>query len=759
MRRTRWLILAAICFIAFTVGFTYLASMERARREAPNPPKPLKEGIEGTAEGWHYSHSEGGCPVFEARAKRFEQVSAPATFQLQDVALQLFRDCGKSADQVKSAKAQFDVDSGVMFSDGEVEITTGVATEGAPSGRLVNIISSGVRFDTKTGKATTDREAHFTFDQGEGKAVGADYDPNTRELHLRSQVDLLWRGKNPKAQPMRIETQDAMYYERGGNVLLSPWAKLTRDTLHMESADKTNVTLKEGVIRLVVAEKATGVQNEPERKLEYGADSLIMNMDEHGQIIQIEARHNARLVSTTKDARTQVDAETAVLAFAPQEHESELTNALADGKAVVESKPVVKSGVQTPDTRVLRSDKIALKMRTGGKDLENVETSTPGTLEFIPNRPGQPHRVVNGDRMWIAYGPNNVLQSFRTTDARTRTENPPSNPSEKRPPVITSSKELTAAFDPKTQQMTSLQQTTDFSYEEGDRKARSEKASLDQTNDRMTLTGSARVTDPAGTTAADQIMMDRKAGVTVAEGHVNSTRIPDKKDQGDNPSMLSGDDPMQAKARKMTTSDDNRKIRYEGNAVAWQGANRVEADRIDFDRDADSMTAVGNVISQFVDKSQQQQKDGKPAPKQPPPPIFTVVRAPYMVYTDDNRVAYYTGGAVLNRPNLVVKAREIKAFLKDSSSDGDSSLEKAFADGAVMIDQSTPARKRIGTSEHAEYYAADAKIILTGGQPQFQDSLKGTTKGRELTYFTNDDRLLVNGVESQRAESVIRRKK
>ena len=757
MRRTRWLILAAICFIAVTVGIAYFAGVERARRESPPPPKPLRDGIEGTAEGWHYSHSEGGCPVFEARAKRFEQVAEPVTFQLQDVALQLFRDCGKTADQVKSAKAQFDVDSGVMFSDGEVEITTGVpASEGAPAGRLVKIVSSGVRFETKTGKASTDREAHFSFDQGEGKSVGADYDPTTRELHLKSQVELLWRGRDPKAQPMRVQTQNAMYYERGGNILLSPWAKLDKGPLHMESADKTNVTLKEGVIRLVIAEKATGARDEPERKLEYGADSLIMNMDEHGEVTQIEARHNARLVSTTKDARTQVNSESAVLAFTPHEHDSELTDALADGHAVVESKPVLKPGAQAPDTRVLRSDKVALKMRPGGKELNSIETETPGTLEFIPNRPGQPHRTVNGDHMWIAYGPNNALQSFRTTNARTRTETPPGKPGEKRPPVITSSKELVASFDPKTQQMTTLQQTSDFSYEEGERRARAEKATLDQTSDLMTLTGSARVTDPSGVTSGDRIVMDRKAGVTVAEGHVNSTRIPDKKDQSGSPAMLSGDEPMQARARKMTSSDQNRKIRYEGSAVAWQGANRVEADRIDFDRDADSMTATGSVVSQFVDKAQKD-KEGTPVPKEKQSPVFTVVRAPSMVYTDDNRVAHYTGGAMLNRPNLVVKAREIKAFLKDS--DSDSSLDKAFADGEVTIDQSTPARKRIGASEHAEYYAADQKIIMTGGQPQFEDSLKGNTHGRELTYFADNDRLLVNGVESQRAESVIRRKK
>ena len=36
----------------------------------------------------------------------------------------------------------------------------------------------------------------------------------------------------------------------------------------------------------------------------------------------------------------------------------------------------------------------------------------------------------------------------------------------------------------------------------------------------------------------------------------------------------------------MKTSDQNTKIHYDGQAVAWQGANRIWADTIDIDREA-----------------------------------------------------------------------------------------------------------------------------------------------------------------------------
>jgi lipopolysaccharide export system protein LptA len=136
--------------------------------------------------------------------------------------------------------------------------------------------------------------------------------------------------------------------------------------------------------------------------------------------------------------------------------------------------------------------------------------------------------------------------------------------------------------------------------------------------------------------------------------------------------------------------------------------------------------------------------------------VLTVVHAGHLVYTDQNRLADYTGGALLNRPTLQVKARELRAFLAEANAD--SRLEKAFAEGAVEMVQTGANRTRTGTADHGEYYPDEQKVILREGKPQLVDSLKGTTHGAELTYFANDDRLLVNGSAEQPAKSRIRRK-
>jgi lipopolysaccharide export system protein LptA len=109
----------------------------------------------------------------------------------------------------------------------------------------------------------------------------------------------------------------------------------------------------------------------------------------------------------------------------------------------------------------------------------------------------------------------------------------------------------------------------------------------------------------------------------------------------------------------------------------------------------------------------------------------------------------------LTRGETVVTAREIRVFLKQGE---ESSVDRAVADGAVKIVQTTPQRTRTGVSEHAEYYTADGRTVLNGGTPELVDSIEGTTRGRQLTYFANNDRLLVEGGQGQAVESKLLRK-
>ncbi len=775
MRLSRWLILAALLAIVVFVLQTYIKRQQALAHETPAAPRPLETGINGRASDWVYTQSDGERPRVTVRAKSFRQVKAPSVMELEGMELQLFHQQSDQFDLVRSAKAQFDIAAKTLYADGVVDITmarpaagkpTTVPTLGSdseeeenPGGRIVKIHTSGVRFASDTGKASTDRRADFEFEQGNGSAEGVDYDPTSRELHLRSAVELHWMGKGKNSKPMLIEAGEAYYREMESKVFLLPWSKLTRDTLHMEGTTSV-ITLDKGVIKEALAVAAHGVQDDPGRKVEFAADSLLLTFGDDMAIQEIKGQHNGKLVSTAATMRTTVTGEIIDLQFDPATHESTLTHALAMQKAVAEAQPLPQPGQLLAETRVLRSEVIHLNMRAGGKDIDTVETDGAGMVDFLPNRPGQPKRFMQGDRIWITYGPDNRIQSFRAINASTRTEKPGTPVP---PPMLTQSKELLASFDPKTSELTRLEQKRDFRYEEGGRRATADRATLEQAKDVITLEGSARISDPTGTAAADRLVLNQKTGDFVADGRVATTRLPDQKPSSSS-SLLSDAELMQGRAQHMTSAEKNQKLHYEGNAVVWQGVNRVEADRIDIDRTRQVFEAHGNVVSQFADKAANKtsadKTDGDKTEAAKPAaaaaPVFTVVRAPDLIYSDATRIADYQGGAAMVRPGLVVNGKELKAYMNER--DADTSLNHAFAEGAVKIVSTADKRTRTGTGEHGEYYAAERKVILNGGDSLLVDSLKGLTRGKQLTWWSNNDRLLVNGAENRPADTLYLKK-
>jgi lipopolysaccharide export system protein LptA len=760
MRFSRWLILIAILTIVAYVSQSYLKRKRVLAEEAPAPPAPLGTGIEGRANDWVYTQSDGEHPRVTVRARSFRQIKAPSVMELDGVELQLFHKEGGQFDLVKSASAQFDMAAKTLYSEGVVEINMGKGVSSEGGGRILKIHSSGVRFASDTGKASTDRMATFEFDQGGGSAEGVDYDPQTRELHLRGHVAMDWKGKNPDAKPMHIEAGEAFYREAEQNVSLLPWSKLTRDTLRMEGGASL-VKLDKGIIKQADSQAAHGVQDQPGRKVEFGADRLIMQFGDGMVVKNIKGEHNGKLISTANATRTTVTGDQLDLDFDPMAKESTLLRAVASGKSMAEAQPLAREGQLLPETRILRSEIIHLTMRPGGRDIDKVLADGAGTVDFLPNRTGQPKRNVKGDHMEFIYGSENRLQHFGANNAFTRTEHP-DQPSA--PPLLTQSKEIGANFDPKTGDLAMLAQKGDFHYQEGVRQATANLAILDPATDLMTLDGAARAWDPTGSASADRLVMNQKTGDFAADGHVATTHVPDNKDSSGagSTAMLSNAEVMQGRAQHMTSAQKNRKLHYEGNAVVWQGANRVEAERIDIDRAAQMFEAHGKVVSQFIDKSSDKdsEKDkDKASPSKTAktgPAIFTVVRAPDLQYSGETRIAHYQGGAAMVRPGLTVTGKELKAYLNDS--DSDSSLDKALADGAVKIVSTADKRTRTGTSEHAEYYTTEQKVILNTGEPLLVDSLKGQTRGKQLTWWANNDRLLVNGVEDRHVDSLLRKK-
>jgi lipopolysaccharide export system protein LptA len=751
MRRLRRLLLVAISVVLAVVAVTYSWRKAALDRLAPVASPPLPLHIQAEGRDWVYTHHEGDRPRVEVRAARMRQIDRPAELELEGVELRLFDQDGLKYDHVKSAFARFDTRNGDLYSDAEVEITLGVPLGGPPPDDPVIIRASGVHFDTSTGKAVTDRPAWFRHGRAEGKSVGASYDPAWSDLRMHAQVELRWLPARPDGKPMTIEAGQLVYKQDQAKVYLSPWSRLKRGNLTLEAAESV-VTLERDTIQRVDAQRARGRDRYPRRTIEFAADKLAIEFGEGAVVQKIVGEQNAQLVAVSEADQTSVASDQIFLDFRPAGGDSVLESALAMGGSRLESQPRARPGSLPPETRLLRAEVIKTLMRPEGDEIETIETHTPGTVEFIPNRPEQRRRRIDGERLWIHFGPDNRIRAFRAIQVATRSE-PAAAEQRKSSPSLTWSQDLLAQFDPASGKLLQLEQWGEFRYQEGSRRAVADKGTLDEARDTLALSGKARVWDETGSTAADELILARASGDLTAAGNVRTTRLDDKKAASD---LLASGEPVHATARRMVAANRRTNIVYEGDAVLWQGANRLRAERIEIDRNLRRLSAAGNVTSQLLEKANSQAAGDGEAPK------YLLVQAAEMVYVEPASEAHYRENVRLRRGALEVAAHELRAHFSksgeaQSGDDSEMALEWAAADGQVTIIERQGEHTRVGSGEHAEYYAREEKIVLNGGRPKLVDSIRGTTEGRRLTYFARNDRLLVEGAEAQPAVTRLRR--
>ncbi len=781
MRRISVLLAAAAILLTLVVAYTYKLSIDRSRRHHEIPVPQIGKKYKGEAlRGWAWNSDDPQTnkPVVRATAKSYHATDSPSTLEIRGLALRLYDKKASSYTFVKSDQALLDEGSQMLKSSGPVTIVMNVpadkdAEDKTELAKRVRVTTSGVTYETKTGKATTDQPATFEFPNGGGKAVGVEYDPNTKSLHLKSGIAMDWVGGGPQENKMHVEAGDLVYDEAEQKIYLSPWSKMQRQTLAI-AARGSVVTLEDQRLHQIDSDHPVGTDNRNGRKVEFRSEKMTALFNEDGDLVQVLGNHNARVTSGDEASRTTLTGDKADLRFAldtelvngVEKVSSDLHLVMADGHAEAVSEPLAEAKAarpeNVPETRILRSEHIELEMKPGGLDVQEIRTPTRAQLEFKPNRAEQTHRILDASRLRILYGAGSYVDTFLAWNVATHTDKPAAKPVTGKPaapaqPALTWSDQMTAKFSPNTNQIATIDQRGNFRYKEGARTASASKAFLEQALDRITLTEKAKVADDSGVAQADQIVMNQVNGDMDATGHVLSTHAPDKNEKPGT-SMLDTSQPMQASADEMRTRENNSQVAYRGRAVMWQGANRISADRIDVDRDGQSLHAVGNVVSELVDNKSD---TGATESATQANPIFTVVRAPELTYRDDTREAVYTGGVTLVRGKMTVTSKQMRAFLtpKTTGHSDDSSLDHAIADGDVaVVEMLAGNRKRSGAADHGEYYTKDDKVVLNGGDPQIVDSSKGMTRGRQLTYFTDEDHLIVEGVSKKVAFTRMKKK-
>ena len=193
----------------------------------------------------------------------------------------------------------------------------------------MTIKSSGVQWRAKPAKRTLTGWRLFSSIA----AMGTRWEPNT--IPIRAS----WYAQPGGADLARNRSKNradeggdggSHYKERDHKVFLSPWSKLTRDTLTLE-AGPADVTLDSGALKQVDTTQAHGTDQRPARTLDYSANQLSLEFNDNNQIQKITGTDQARLVNKADTTVTTLTGDRVVMDFDTSGNDSLLQNALVGG--------------------------------------------------------------------------------------------------------------------------------------------------------------------------------------------------------------------------------------------------------------------------------------------------------------------------------------------------------------------------------------------------------------------------------------------
>lgn len=756
LRRVRWLLLAAMAVLAALVGWVYWRERAARLAERPAPPAPLPQNTAAVASQWEYEIKSGEQSRVLVRARQFEQVKDPPVIHLEGLEIQIRQLDGPRYDLVRSPRGTFRQSDGALTAEGDVEITLGLRRAPAePPPRVMKIRTRAVSLDANTNRAWTEAPAEFEFGLARGRCVGASYDPNAREIVMESEAELSWASADGRRPPIEVRASKVIYREATADVILMAPSHLRRGGFELHGQDAFVKLDDQGRLEHVQTTEAVGADRAVGRLLEFQSGELMLRFTPEAEVRKVEATRRARLISTSAPGITEVTADRVDLDFEPGANGAELRHALAMGQGRVHNRPAARAGRPPQPVRVLTSEVIHLAMRAGGSELERVWTEAPGRIEFRPAAPDQPHRTVTGERFTFGYAAANQLESFRATKAETLTVRPAreragqkkndAKPVETR----TRSDDLEARFEAATGELDWMRQWGHFEYQEQARRATAEEARLEARTDRIELRGGARIQDDAGLTSAPQIRIDRRQDVTVAEGGVSAVMRPHEEGGG---GLVRASEPLRATAQRMTVTEQNRRVLFEGDAVLWQGEMRLRGQKVRIDRKEQRLEAEGAVVAEIPDERGGAQ--GAAAGR------MSVVHAAALVYEGQKKQALFSGGVRLERPGMTVESAQLRAFFSEQAQPGRSEtrLDRLEAEGSVVIREFARGRRRTGRGEHAEYFLAEERMVLSGGNPSVEDEQRGITRGAVITWFGRQDQMIVDNEGAGPAVSRVKQK-
>ena len=713
-------------------------------------PRTLPAHAEQQLSGYSFTRSMGGRRIFTVHAAKTVAFDQGGATDLEDVWVELFGAQGTRHDILGTHQCKYNAQTGALAADGKVEIVLNadsVSSAGFHGRPAVFIETSHVSFQPQGSLVVSQEPVEFRAGPATGHARGLRYGIQGGWLELGSDVavDILTPGR-PRPEPPAHLTASRLRYEKSkGEVTLAGPVEVTQGTRHL-SAGEGQILLDAGN-RVAGATLSRGVEASDKSG---GDDSQISAPSIHAEF---GVDHRLRVLRAQGGVRgdvrrqgrdTHLTSETLEVDFSGVSPKAQKGN--ASGSVRIASEPLTPRGSQvwaggegatvTTDRDELTADRVDFSFQPGGRFLSEARTGGRGKLVLQPNSPRQGERDVTANPLVMTFDSRGQLTKLDGLSQSQIVFLPPATAAKGAPADETTSDRFEAAFDPQSQSLKSLDELGNFQFREGDWRASADRAHYDPGVGTVELRGRPIIWDSQNRSVADRILLHIEDGMAEGWGRVEATH------QGSSGSLFAptADDPTHVVADRMTAERTGGAVHYRGHVRAWHGENVLESSELDFSKSQRRVTSAARVVtSHLAPGPLAPGLEGKVSGGSQVRPV--VIRADRLEYFDDGRKGSYRGNVAMESQGATLTADALDVYFSAAAIEGESQIERAVAGGHVVVVRET----RRGTGDHAEYWAKEDKIELTGGPPALYDAGKDFTTGRRLTFYMANDTVLVDG--------------
>ena len=734
------------------VSFSYYKRSLLFRDPTEREKKLLPENVASVVEGFSLLQSEQGQTRFEIKAKINLGYKDNKNL-LESVTVKVFGKDGSRHDTITSDHCEYDGEKEEIVFSGNVVVNlghNGSAPEQAkvaptPNDTLTTIQMDKITYLKASGKAQSDDLVRFARGNMRGTGRGLTYDSNQGSVHLHSEVQIVVQPADPQKPPVQLRCDALDYLKASGKIDMRSNVSLREGSRSLE-ARQLIAWLREtdsSVSRIDASGRVRTISRDPSSLLEVDAEEVSYFFDDTGRWLdKVSARRDVRMWSLDPAEKRELVAEAVDIVLKPSTNLMSSLHArenvilvMADRKTrdiLRQDNPFPNFAqdrrfdkTSAPGDKRVKAPEMLVTFRDDGKQISQVQTTRQSLLEEFPLRPERDKTNLTANAFHLFFAPDSDRIEKFTADERVRVD-----VIAPAPPVKTSTSDhLEAFFDPNTRQLSQLRQFGNFRYNEADQEARAGEARYFAETRRTVLKDSPVVKDASSRTSADVFELEPAQNLVKARGNVRS--VFESSDKPTQPGMFQPDKPVYASADFLDVQTRNGIATYRQKAKLWQEDQVIRAGTLVLHRNEKRLVAETQVVSLFYleQESAEKKKDRKPA----------TVQAERLVYEDSLQKATYSRNVRMNSATGRLNSDQLELFLKEENNR--KSVERMLATGKVKIEQPG----KLATSESAEFFQSEKKVLLTGGMPRVLDSERGSTVGPRLTMHFDDGSITVAG--------------